>query len=142
MFGHARPICIDLLVAPEVLRIAGGPEVARVNGLRALLADMDAAFLRVARRCQRGHGERQCKRSRTFLQVHHDESPCYCRLATDTSRRRRRTRLLAFAAKRLPCRELMRRCVQASCGAFLARRAETARLNKSRQSGPRLAAAV
>src|SRR5262249_51118548 len=108
MFGHAGPVRIDLLVTPEVLRIAGGPEVARVNGLRALLADTDAAFLRVARRCQRGHGERQRKRSQTFLKANHDESPCYCRLVTDTSRRRGRTRLLRLAAKRLPCRELMR----------------------------------
>ena len=69
MFGHAGPICIDLLVTPEVLRITGGPEVALVNGLRALLADTDAAFLRVARRCQRGHGERQCKRRQIFLKL-------------------------------------------------------------------------
>src|SRR5262245_60965896 len=101
------PICINLLVTPEVLRITGGPEVALVNGLRALLANMDAAFLRVARRCQRGHGERQCKRSQTFLKVNHDESPCYCRLVTDTSRRRGRTRLLRLAAKRLPFRQLI-----------------------------------
>ena len=64
MFGHAGPVCVDLLVTPEVLRISGGPEAALVNGLRALPADMDAAtFLRVARRCQRGHGECQRKRS-------------------------------------------------------------------------------
>jgi len=66
MFAHAGPIRIDLLVTPEVLRITGRPEVARVNGLRALLADTDAAFLRVARRCQRGHGERQRKRRPCF----------------------------------------------------------------------------
>src|SRR6516165_11850825 len=83
MFGHAGPVCIDLLVTPEVLRITGGPEAALVNGLRALPADMDAAaFLRVARRCQRGDGECQRKRSQTFLQVSHDESPCYCRSVT------------------------------------------------------------
>src|SRR6516165_968249 len=108
MFGHAGPVCIDLLVTPEVLRITGGPEAALVNGLRALSADVDAAFLRVARRCQRGHGERRCKRRQILLKVNHDESPCYCRLVTDTSRRRGRTRLLRLAAKRLPCRELIR----------------------------------
>ncbi len=49
MFGHAGPVCIDLLVTPEVLRITGGSEAALVNGLRPLSADMDAAaFLRVA----------------------------------------------------------------------------------------------
>jgi hypothetical protein len=56
MFGHAGTVCIDLLVTPEVLGITGGPEAALVNGLRALLTYMDAAaFLHVARRCQRGH---------------------------------------------------------------------------------------
>src|SRR5256886_10207728 len=67
MFGHACPVCIDLLVTPEVLRITGGPEIARVNGLRALLADTDAAaFLRVARRCQRAYRKSHGKRRQTF----------------------------------------------------------------------------
>src|SRR5215468_8272417 len=107
MFGHAGAVLINFHVAPEVLRITGGPEAALVNGLRAFATDF-AATLCIAWRCQRGHGERQRKRSQTFLQVHHDESPCYCRLVTDASRRRGRTRLLALAAKRLPCRELIR----------------------------------
>src|SRR5262245_32920368 len=108
MFGHAGPVGVDLLVAPEVLRITRRPNAALVQGLRPLRADSDAAaFLRVARRCQRGHGERQRKRSQTFLKVNHDESLCYCRLVTDTSRRRGRTRLLRLAAKRLPFRQLI-----------------------------------
>ena len=83
MFGHACPVCIDLLVTPEVLRITGGPEISRVNGLRALLADTDAAaFLRVARRCQRAYRKSHGKRRQTFPQVDHDESPFHCRPVT------------------------------------------------------------
>src|SRR5437870_13124782 len=78
MFGHAGPVCIYLLVTPEVLRIAGGPEVARVNGLRALLADTDAAVLRVARRHNSADSNRHGKRGQTFLKVNHDESPSSC----------------------------------------------------------------
>src|SRR5437660_3933584 len=85
MFGHACPVCIDLLVTPEVLRITGGPDAARVNGLRALLADTDAAaFLRVARRRNSADSHRHGKRSQTFLKVNHDESPSSCR--PDTGR--------------------------------------------------------
>src|SRR5258708_27222707 len=83
MFGHAGPVRIDLLVTPEVLRITGGPDVARVNGLRALLADTDAAaVLRVARRCQRAYRKSHGKRRQTFPQVDHDASPFHCRLVT------------------------------------------------------------
>src|SRR5262245_23544557 len=84
MFGHAGPVGVDLLVAPEVLRITRRPNAALVQGLRPLRADSDAAVvLRVARRCQRGHGERQRKRSQTFLQVSHDESASFfCRPVT------------------------------------------------------------
>src|SRR6266567_4269773 len=82
MFGHAGPVCIDLLVTPEVLRITGGPEAALVKRLRAFPADLEVAFLRVAWRCQRNQRDTHSERSQTFLQVNHDESPCYCRPVT------------------------------------------------------------
>src|SRR6266550_7649818 len=78
MFGHAGPVCIDLLVAPEVLRITGGPEAALVKRLRSFPADLEMAFLCIAWRCQRSQRDSHSERSQTFLQVNHDESPCYC----------------------------------------------------------------
>src|SRR6266511_2747777 len=82
MFGHAGPVCIDLLVTPEVLRVAGRQNTALVNRLRAFRADFDAAFLCIAWRCERGQRDSHSERGQTFLQVNHDESPCYCRPVT------------------------------------------------------------
>src|SRR5919204_3517960 len=77
MFGHAGAVGIELLVAPEVLRITRRPNAARVQGLRALRADPDAAVLRlrIARRCGRADGNNDSEHGQTFLKVNHDESP-------------------------------------------------------------------
>src|SRR5262249_47610096 len=113
MFGHAGAVLINLHVTPEVLRISGRQHAARVNGLRPLATDFAAALcvawrcqhayaaaLRIAWRCQRAHGEPHGKRSQTFLEVDHDESPFPSIVAPshDTSRRRGRTRLIRLAA--------------------------------------------
>src|SRR5919201_4378601 len=81
MFGHAGAVGIELLVAPEVLRITRRPNAARVQGLRALRADPDAAVLRlrIARRCGRADGNNDSEHGQTFLKVNHDESPSSCR---------------------------------------------------------------
>src|SRR5215831_11088791 len=107
MFGHAGAVLKNFHVAPEVLGIAGGPEVARVNGLRPLRTDMDAAALRIACRCQCAEGNCDCKRSHSFLQNAHGESPfsmerLYGAPLAHALIALRETRLLRLAAKQLP----------------------------------------
>src|SRR5262245_6737708 len=75
MFGHAGAVGIELLISPEVLRITRRPNAALVQGLRPLLADSDAAALRIARRCGRADDNNDRERGQTFLKVNHDESP-------------------------------------------------------------------
>src|SRR4029450_2255376 len=76
MFGHAGPVCIDLLVAPEGLRISGRQNTALVNGLRAFRADFDAAFLCIAWRCQRIQRDSHSKRSQPYTQVNDCDDAC------------------------------------------------------------------
>src|SRR6266550_2764324 len=79
MFGHTGAIGIELLIAPEVLRITRRPNAALVQSLRPLHADSNATALRIARRCGRADGNNDGERGQTFLKVNHDESPSSCR---------------------------------------------------------------
>jgi len=69
-----------------------------VNGLRAFGADSAAAFLCIAWRCQRAHGEVTASAARACLKLIMTSLLFIVAPSHDTSRRRRRTRLMRLAA--------------------------------------------
>jgi len=58
--GHARPIQMDLGVAPLMYRISRGQAVALLNGLRAGRADLNVG----SRASDRGRGEQKSRDGR------------------------------------------------------------------------------
>src|SRR5262245_50273565 len=72
--GHARAVNVDLVVAPEILLILPGLDIAVANRRRPLAAHPLAA-LRKARRCQRRHRKPHGKRGEKFVDPDHDRPP-------------------------------------------------------------------
>src|SRR5262245_61247809 len=72
--GHARAVSVDLVVAPEILLILPGLDIAVANRRRPPAAHPLAA-LRKARRCQRRDRKPHGKRGEKFVDPNHDQPP-------------------------------------------------------------------
>src|SRR5262249_11595083 len=139
VLGHAGAVCVDLVVAPDVLLELPGLGVAVVNRRRAAAAHPFAA-LREARRCQRRRRKRHAKRGYKRADPHHGRSPlCFLRESSPCLPSVRRDRVNPKAA---PSRGRNgphhKRKRLTSCGRSIA----GTQRRRRRSSAPRIAAGL